>query len=118
MKRQLALFAYEERALPKKRKRRTKAEKAAAKKRRALREENAPGRGVTPEDRKLVYTFYGRRCLACGKSKGRIELDHVVPLYKGGEHDPRNLQVLCHRCNSAKGIQTIDYRTWPWPEEW
>lgn len=115
MKRQLSLFAHQERALPKKRKRPTKAQKKAAKKRRAIREEKASGDGVTADDRKLVYVFYGRRCLACGKSRGRIVLDHVIPLFKGGKHDPCNLQPLCWGCNSKKGVQTIDYRPWPWP---
>jgi 5-methylcytosine-specific restriction endonuclease McrA len=115
MKRQLVMFGLE-RALPKKkRKRPTKKQKEEAKKRRKLREEKAPGEGVTADDRKLVYTFYGRRCMACGKSRGRIVLDHVVPLFEGGKHDPCNLQPLCWACNTKKGTQTIDYRPWPWP---
>lgn len=119
MKRQMLLFAEERKLPPKKRKRLTKKQKAEAKKRRKLREEKAPGRGVTAEDRKLVYTYYGRRCLACGKGKrGKIVLDHVVPLYDGGRHDADNVQPLCRRCNLNKGLQVIDYRPYPWPEEW
>jgi 5-methylcytosine-specific restriction endonuclease McrA len=102
----------------KRRRRRTKRELAEAKERRAARELAAPGSGVTKDDRKLVYAFYGRRCLACGKSRGRIVLDHVKALFEGGRHDPDNLQVLCKRCNLNKGLQTIDYRPWPWPSEW
>ena len=29
--------------------------------------------------------------------------DHVVPLSKGGEHDPDNVRITHARCNSAKG---------------
>lgn len=108
----------EERKLPprrKKRKRRTAKQLAEAKKRRKEREENAPGNGVTKDDRKLVYAFYGKRCLACGKSRGRIVLDHVKALFEGGAHDPSNLQVLCWNCNKRKGTKEIDYRPWPWP---
>ena len=118
MKRQILMFS-EERALPKKkRKRQTKKQKEEAKQRRVIREDTAPGRGVTDDDRKLVYTFYGRRCLACGKSRGIMVLDHVIPLFNGGKHDPCNLQVLCKNCNLKKGLDVVDYRPWPWPSEW
>tara|TARA_R110000824_G_scaffold107837_1_gene254391 strand:- start:2880 stop:3245 length:366 start_codon:yes stop_codon:yes gene_type:complete len=118
MKRQILMFS-EERALPKKkRKRRTKKQKEEAKQRRVIREDTAPGRGVTADDRKLVYTFYGRRCMACGKTKGRIVLDHVVPLFEGGRHDVDNLVPLCWACNKKKGVKIIDYRPYPWPSEW
>jgi 5-methylcytosine-specific restriction endonuclease McrA len=30
------------------------------------------------------------------------ELDHIIPLSKGGEHSYRNTQLLCRACNSAK----------------
>ena len=112
---QLHLFPPERKLPKKKRKRRTKKQLEEAKRRRKLREENAPGNGVTKDDRKLVYIFYGKRCLACGKSRGRIVLDHVIPLYEGGRHDPDNLQPLCYSCNTRKGTKTIDYRPYPWP---
>lgn len=31
------------------------------------------------------------------------ELDHVVPLAKGGLHTPENCQCLCRKCNGEKG---------------
>lgn len=85
-----------------------------AKVRRKLREELAPGRGVTRQDRVNVYNFYGRACLICG-SKRSLCLDHVQALYCGGRHDPDNLQPLCYSHNSEKGLKTIDYRPQPWP---
>ena len=96
-------------------KRRTKAQKAEARERRRLREEAAPGRGVTAEDRKRVFDFYGRVCLMCGKKKRKMCLDHVIALYMGGRHDPDNLQPLCWPCNKRKGLKTIDYRPKPYP---
>ena len=83
-------------------------------KRRKLREDAAPGRGVTSVDRICVFRFFGRACLKCGATKYLV-LDHVRALYMGGHHDPRNLQVLCRRCNLRKGLQTIDYRPRPYP---
>lgn len=96
----------------KRRKKRTKAQVIAAKVRRQLREEAAPGRGVTTDDRKRVFAYYGRRCLICGTTK-RICLDHVKALFCGGRHDPDNLQPLCYSCNTKKGLKTRDYRPKP-----
>jgi 5-methylcytosine-specific restriction endonuclease McrA len=115
MSKQELLFEEERQLPPKRRKRRTKKQIAEAKIRRKAREESAPGNGVTKDDRKLVYAFYGKRCLACGRSRGRIVLDHVVPLFEGGMHDPSNLQPLCWTCNTRKSTKTMDYRRWAWP---
>ncbi len=30
------------------------------------------------------------------------EIDHIIPLAKGGQHIESNLQVLCRNCNIAK----------------
>jgi 5-methylcytosine-specific restriction endonuclease McrA len=32
----------------------------------------------------------------------RSELDHIVPLSRGGDHSPKNVQCLCHKCNASK----------------
>lgn len=96
----------------KKRKKPSKDQRIAAKIRRRLREEAAPGRGVTKQDRKNVFEYYGRRCLRCGSTR-RLVLDHVKALYCGGRHDPDNLQPLCWVHNQEKGIKTADYRPFP-----
>lgn len=36
------------------------------------------------------------------------ELDHVVPLSRGGGHVYGNVQLLCRMCNGAKGALTMD----------
>ena len=38
----------------------------------------------------------------CGHSTG-LEIDHIVPISKGGKSVPSNLQTLCHKCNELKG---------------
>lgn len=44
-------------------------------------------------------------CVAC-ESKGRVsaarELDHVIPLWKGGTDTDPNRQGLCIPCHTAK----------------
>lgn len=44
------------------------------------------------------------RCACCKDSiaDGKHELDHVVPLAKGGRHADDNMQLLCMRCNRQK----------------
>lgn len=35
------------------------------------------------------------------------EIDHIVPVSKGGLHIPSNVQVLCRACNQSKSDRTI-----------
>lgn len=52
-------------------------------------------------------------CVAC-EAQGRVaaatELDHVVPLWKGGSDDPSNLQGLCAACHATKTAQEAGER--------
>lgn len=34
-----------------------------------------------------------------------LELDHIVPEFKGGDASPSNIQLLCRRCNRSKGTK-------------
>lgn len=48
-------------------------------------------------------------CQRCG-GYGRMHVDHVVPLARGGHPtDLRNLQSLCWSCNQRKGTTTASY---------
>lgn len=54
-----------------------------------------------------------RRCALCGVTpKERpLDVDHIIPRTRGGTNDTANLQVLCSRCNRAKGNRdTRDFR--------
>lgn len=46
-------------------------------------------------------------CVACFK-RGRLteatEVDHLVPVSRGGRSEPANLQSLCVACHQAKTI--------------
>ena len=36
-----------------------------------------------------------------------MEIDHIVPLEKGGKTELDNLQILCRFCNRSKAIKSI-----------
>lgn len=56
------------------------------------------------------------KCKLCGKSVQKkniyaddaAEIDHIIPLSKGGEHSYDNTQILCRKCNREKGDSIID----------
>lgn len=44
-------------------------------------------------------------CAGCGRSwvtKNALHVDHILPLSRGGDHAPYNLQRLCVECNLRK----------------
>jgi hypothetical protein len=48
------------------------------------------------------------RCVACGKSPAtepgvELEVDHIVPVARGGGNEETNLRTLCGPCNAGKG---------------
>lgn len=86
-----------------------KTKRAARKKREALLRGASVGETVDPFD---VFDRDGWRCKMCGVRTPRSkrgtyddnapELDHIMPVSRGGEHSHRNTQCLCRACNLAK----------------
>lgn len=56
---------------------------------------------VKNELRFKIYKRDGNRCLKCGRSDN-LEIDHIIPIAKGGKSTPNNLQTLCKECNLKK----------------
>lgn len=45
-------------------------------------------------------------CVACRNDlTDKYEIDHIIPLAKGGLHTDANLQLLCPSCNRSKGAK-------------
>lgn len=63
--------------------------------------------------RKFAVQKFGRKCMCCGESEGKICADHIKPLRRFWELrlEIANLQILCEACNIIKGNwSTIDFR--------
>jgi len=58
-------------------------------------------RRVPDSMRATVLVRDGGRCRRCRRSIN-LEMDHIVPVSKGGKTEELNLQTLCRRCNRAK----------------
>lgn len=61
---------------------------------------------VTNKIRFEVYKRDHYKCQKCGKDcrdTNDLEIDHIIPISRGGTSDISNLQSLCHDCNIKKG---------------
>ena len=60
---------------------------------------------VSNKMRFSIYERDGYQCRKCGISQryAQLEIDHIIPIAKGGKSTYNNLQTLCHRCNVEKG---------------
>lgn len=85
-------------------------EEAKQKERRAIDAEIRNRTVVKGSIRTMVLKLHGNACLCCGSTE-KIQIDHILPISKGGENNIENLQPLCWKCNRAKFNKTIDYRT-------
>jgi len=64
-------------------------------------------RVVPLKDRHAVLKRDGHQCVKCGASPRKdksvaLEVDHVIPVSRGGSSDIKNLQTLCFACNQGK----------------
>ena len=64
-----------------------------------------------PEVRRRVSQRQSNLCMYCGIALLRLNtsqrhIDHKMPVERGGPNEEQNLQALCARCNSRKGVQS------------
>lgn len=60
---------------------------------------------ISDDVRYNVLKRDGFRCCICGATADdgvRLEVDHIIPVSKGGKSTYDNLQTLCERCNRGK----------------
>lgn len=68
---------------------------------------------MTANLRKFILERDDYTCQYCGKSLHddynlKLEVDHIIPIDKGGKTDPSNLQTLCRKCNRSKGSKSME----------
>ena len=62
-------------------------------------------------------------CMQRGKVTASEEVDHIVPLHKGGTNDPENLQGVCSDCHKVKTARDLGQHVRPtfnsdgWPAD-
>lgn len=75
--------------------------------------------GRALQKRRLSVWTKDPTCAVCGKLTaypGGFELDHTVPLFKGGEDTEANCQILCkgiNGCHEKKTAADLGYRHRP-----
>ncbi|MBB1091978.1 TerD family protein [Rhodopseudomonas palustris] len=65
-------------------------------------EDDAVNRHIAQHIKIAVWQRDGGKCVQCGATS-YLEFDHIIPFSKGGANTVDNLQLLCRRCNLAKG---------------
>jgi 5-methylcytosine-specific restriction endonuclease McrA len=70
-------------------------------------DEERERRRMTPATRLRIFERDDYECQWCGAKDG-LEIDHIVPISRGGSSDDDNLQVLCVPCNRSKGAKTLE----------
>ena len=78
--------------------------------RRPARRRAIPRDHIPRAVRQAIYRRDGFACRYCGRGRSqtiRLELDHFVPVARGGTDDPANLVTACFDCNRAKGARVL-----------
>lgn len=62
--------------------------------------------GIYKVSIKEIQKLYQSPCIYCGSSN-LIEIDHVIPISRGGQHSIGNLVPACKKCNRNKSNKLI-----------
>jgi len=80
----------------------TKAKRAAYE--RARRQNKRAGGGdIKKSDIDFLFSSQRGACASCLVKLDKFHVDHIMPIYLGGNSDISNLQILCPTCNMKKG---------------
>lgn len=84
-------------------------------KRRKAQERGSTALMLSPDQLWRRWVQFGHECAYCG-ADGDLQVEHLVPISKGGEHHLGNIVPACQRCNFSKGKADAEkwYRAQPW----
>lgn len=82
--------------------------------RKAARNARSRTGGRTGSERVAITEIIDRdgpACYLCNRdlAANETELEHVIPLVKGGEHTASNLAIACQPCNSEKHARIVSF---------
>lgn len=65
---------------------------------------------LSKDERQKVYTKCNGRCAYCGceLEYKDMQVDHVIPLKRGGKDDIKNMLPACRSCNHYKATLTAE----------
>ena len=69
-------------------------------------EDRSAKRRIPDPVRAKVLLRDGARCRRC-RTAVNLEVDHIIPVSKGGRTEESNLQALCRRCNRRKSKKLV-----------
>jgi hypothetical protein len=81
--------------------------RARRRKRRALKRDNPGSVGVEFGDWQRLVRRYRGCCAYCGCRPEVIQMDHVIPLARGGRHAVGNVLPVCPTCNHSKSATLL-----------
>lgn len=77
-------------------------------KRRAIKAKN----GIYQISKNEIKRLYEQPCSYCPSTEF-IEIDHIIPITRGGTHSIGNLTSACRPCNASKGNKYLtEWRKW------
>lgn len=53
----------------------------------------------------ILMKLQNGKCACCKEKLVKYDMDHIIPVSKGGENIDKNIQLLCQSCNRAKGAR-------------
>jgi 5-methylcytosine-specific restriction endonuclease McrA len=64
---------------------------------------------LTLSERVFILNRDKKTCRICGRKAPDVslEVDHIIPVDKGGTNDPSNLETLCFDCNRGKSDRIL-----------
>jgi 5-methylcytosine-specific restriction endonuclease McrA len=60
---------------------------------------------MTPAQWAAIVSLFNHCCAYCGRSRP-LEVEHMIPLSRGGSHAAHNVVPACRECNARKGQKT------------
>lgn len=63
--------------------------------------------GKAAADNRITSEFLGWQygCAWCGARGVKLEVDHIIPIARGGKHHVSNVVFACRSCNSKRGAR-------------